>query len=385
MVIRFLVGLIFVLPGSLVSAQTEEFVQEQPTIVSAEIVEILDTGQEDILQLGIEDADTQLLRAVLLEGERKGESVEFENNYITVQPGDKVFLRESKEYVGDGYVYGMVEIERSKGLLWLFLLFAVVIIGFGGMQGVRSLLSLAASILIILYLLVPSLASGYPPILTSIGIATLILFGAIFITHGFNKRSLAAFLGTVIAITITGILAWISVDGIQLTGFGSDESVYLNLNTGGSLDFAGLLLGAIIIGVLGVLDDIAITQVAVVRELLRMRREHDNKESLREIYTRALRVGREHVAALVNTLVLAYTGAALPLLLWVSTASTNVLLEINREVFAAEIVRTLIGSIGLVMTVPITTAIALFLMKEYSKEELSGNGQPAGCAHVHDH
>ena len=339
--------------------------QDDIAVLQAEVLEVLGVEEKELTQLGL-TVDEQTLRIEFLEGDQQGEVVTITNDYIAVEAGDKIFVRRQPNYAGDGFNYGIIEIKRSRTLWWLFGLFALVIVGFGGWQGVRSLLSLAASLFIILYLLVPALVSGFPPILTSIGIAMLVLFGAIFITHGFNKRSLAAFLGSVIAIAVTGVLAWFFVDGAKLTGFGSDESIYLNINTEGTLNFAGLLLGAIIIGVLGVLDDIAITQVAVVQELLRMRQKH----TLKDIYLRALRVGREHVAALVNTLVLAYTGAALPLLLWVSSASTNIGLEINREVFAVEIVRTLIGSIGLVLTVPLTTALAIWLLRDDPGESI---------------
>lgn len=361
---------------------TEPFLPPaEAVILEAEVVRVIGTRDETIPQLGL-DVETQTIDIQLLEGDDIGDTIQIDNDYIQVEEGDRIFVRRAQNFEGDGYIYGIIEVKRTSALWWLFALFVIVIISFGGWQGVRSLLSLAASLFIILYLLVPALVSGYPPVLTSIGIAVLVLFGAIFITHGFNRRSLAAFVGTIIAISITGFLAWVSVDFVTLTGFGSDESIYLNINTEGTLNFAGLLLGAIIIGVLGVLDDIAITQVAVVQELLKLRAESEKKTSLRDIYTRAMRVGREHVAALVNTLVLAYTGAALPLLLWVSSASTNFMLEANREIFAAEIVRTLIGSIGLIMTVPITTAIAVWLLKDRTKEELDA-GEMHACAHGH--
>jgi len=379
--IRILIGFILLFPFFIYAQEEVVLPQETIEIVQARVLEVLGTRDESIPQLGLE-VETQTLSVEILEGDQIGDVIQLDNDYIPVVAGETVFIRRAPDFSGEGYIYGIIEVKRTGALWWLLGLFVVTIIGFGGKQGVRSLLSLAASLFIILYLLVPALVSGYPPVVTSIGIAILVLFGAIFVTHGFNKRSLAAFLGTVIAISITGLLAWFSVSGVKLTGFGSDESIYLNINTEGTLDFAGLLLGAIIIGVLGVLDDIAITQVAVVRELLRIRAESDKKTSLRDIYTRALRVGREHVAALVNTLVLAYTGAALPLLLWVSSASTNFLLEANREVFAAEIVRTLIGSIGLILTVPITTAIAVWLLQDTSAEELE-EGENHACAHVH--
>src|SRR5690606_3399131 len=139
------------------------------------------------------------------------------------------------------------------------ILFALVVIIFSGKQGLRSIISLAGSFFVILYVLVPSLLKGYPPVLTSIVIAAVILFLAIYLTHGFNRESSVAFVGTVMSVILTGILAYAGVTFARLSGFASDGAVYLNFNTGGTLDLAGLLLGGIMIGVLGVLDDIAIT------------------------------------------------------------------------------------------------------------------------------
>ncbi len=369
--IRAVILAFFLLSPALLSAQGTE----QPRILEAVVVRVVAQGEKELEQLDLTVESQTLDIKVLGEGVPE-ELVRIENDYVPVAEGQHIFVRENVNTVDGEVVYGIIEVKRTGALWWLFLLFAAVIIGFGGWQGVRSLISLAASLFIILYLLVPALTAGLPPILTSIGVAFLVMFGAVFFTHGFNRRSLAAFLGSMVAIIATGLLAWLSVEWTMLTGFGSDESIFLNMNTGGTLDFSGLLLGAIIIGILGVLDDIAITQVAVVAELLALR----TTQSYRDIFWRAIRVGREHVAALVNTLVLAYAGAALPLLLWISTASTNFYLEANREIFAAEIVRTLVGSIGLVLTVPLTTLLAVYLLRSLSHEELERIG-----GHGHHH
>lgn len=342
------------------AAQTTE-----PIIYEGLVLRVVDLGERELPQLGV-TTHSQELQVKLLGENAPDEMITLQNDYIQVSEGDRIFVRSTFNEFTNQTDYGIVEVKRSNALLFLFALFALVIIGFGGWQGVRSLLSLGASLFIILYLMVPALASGAPPILTSVGIAFLVMFGAVFFTHGFNYKSLAAFVGAIVAVFFTGLLAWVMVDVAMLTGFSSDESVYLNINTGGTLNFAGLLLGGIIIGILGVLDDIAITQVAVTSELLARR----GKESHKSIFMSAMRVGREHVAALVNTLVLAYTGAALPLLLWVASAGSDYMVAINQEVFTVEIVRALVGSIGLVMTVPLTTALAMYLLRNRSHEEL---------------
>src|SRR5690606_32774822 len=173
-------------------------------------------------------------------------------------------------------------------------------------------------------------------------------------THGFSPLSVIAFGGTIGAVLVTSVVAWWFVEMLRLTGYGSDASVYLTFATNGELDLVGLLLGSIIIGVLGVLDDISITQASVVREL----KAANSALPAIELYRRAIKVGRDHVGSLVNTLALAYVGAALPLVLLFSTSDAPLFFTLNQEVVAAELARILIGSIGLILTVPLTTGLA---------------------------
>ena len=327
------------------------------------MIQITDTKTEILFPSSVESI-TQTLKAELLEGPNKGSVVTFDNDYIQLKEGQKFFINYFISSEEDTY-YSVYEVDRRASIIGLMILFVMVIIVFSGKQGVRSLVALAGSILVILYVLVPTLISGFSPVLISIIVAIAILFFAIFFTHGFNKPSAVAFGGTVSAVVLTGLLAMLSIHLSHLTGFASDESVYLNFNTDGQLDFVGLLLAAIIIGAIGVLDDVAITQVAVVRELYATDR---NLEKWR-VYKKAMRVGREHVSALINTLVLAYTGAALPLLLLFSQSENAFGSIINREIFATEIVRTMVGSIGLVLAVPITTLLAVYMLEKYKDKE----------------
>lgn len=176
---------------------------------------------------------------------------------------------------------------------------------------------------------------------------------------------------------ITGLLAQVSVTLGHITGFASHEAVYLNFNTGGTLDFAGLFLAGIMIGMLGVLDDISITQVAVVRELYGVAPHLSQKE----LFASAIRVGKEHVGALVNTLVLAYVGVALPSILYFATSYTSIGQMINMEIFASEIIRTIIGSIGLILTVPITTILAVYFLKDFKGKKLTLDEMEHGHSH----
>lgn len=305
-----------------------------------------------------------------LDGPKKGERVIFESDFPNISKGRNIYMNYLVDINGVER-YAITNIDRQNQVYFFIGLFMFAVILLGGKQGVRSLVSLAASFLAIFYILLPGLLHGWNPLLTSIVVASTILFFAIFFTHGFNRESLVAYTGTMISVFLTSILAIVAVKMTSLSGFSADESVYLNFNTGGTLDFTGLLLGAVIIGVLGVLDDIAVTQAAIVSELY----DTNKNMSRMEVYKRAMRVGREHVGALVNTLVLAYTGAALPLLLLLKTHQYSFTTAINMEIFTTEIIRTIIGSIGLIVTVPIVTLLAVYFLKGYVSK----------CSHSHGH
>lgn len=345
----------FLMIAQPVAAQTVH--EDVQATWKAQVIEIVSERREIISAEGAEQA-IQELSVEILDGDQAGERVTVTNDFIPLHVGDRFFLNYFRSVGGGTEYYAVGEVDRSWALLIFFGLFVAAVLIFGGFHGLRALGALAASFFMILYVLLPSLLAGWPPILTSIGVSIGILAFAMSLTHGINRQSIAAFLGTMIAVSLTGVLAWAGVFFARLSGFASEEAIYLNISTSGVLDFRGLLFGAIIIAVVGLLDDIAITQATAVDEL----RKHVS--SAREIYTKAMRIGREHVGALVNTLALAYAGTSLPLLLLFSTSELAPSFILNRELFATEIIRTVVGSIGLILTVPITTLIAIALLRK---------------------
>lgn len=341
------------------STQAQELHQDLQGIWRAEVQKVI---KEEIIEIpGTETkAQVQTIEAKILEGERSGDIVTLQNDYIPLKAGDEFYLNYLITVEGTE-IFSVRDVNRIPVLAWIVLLFFVAVILLAGWQGVRSLIGLLGTLFVIVFVLLPLLLKGYPPVLTSTLIAVAVLFIAIYLTHGFNRESTVAFLGTVLAVSLTSVLAFFAVGMARMTGFSSDEAVFLNFATYGKLDFSGLLLGGIIVGVLGVLDDIAITQAAVVSELYGSAPGISKKEA----YGRALRVGKEHAGALVNTLALAYTGAALPLLLLFSASEANFLMTINQEIVATEIIRTIVGSIGLILAIPLTTILAIFALDKY--------------------
>lgn len=348
--------------------------EELQAIVPAKVEAILGERTERIM--GTEASTmVQTVSARLLEGERQDEVITFENDLVTLGKGDRIFLSHIKDIDGTE-LYLLKDVDRGSGLVFLFMLFVGLLLLFAGWQGARALGSLLLSIIGIVFVLLPALLAGYDPILMSLLISSVILALALFGTHGFNPVSLIAFGGTFATVLATSAIAWWFVNTLRLTGYGSDASVYLTFATRGELDLVGLLLGSIIIGVLGVLDDISITQAAVVREL----RAANASLVPVELYRRAITVGRDHVGSLVNTLALAYVGAALPLVLLFSTSEAPLYFTLNQEVIAAELARILVGSIGLILAVPLTTALAAWW---FGSREVDKDHQ--GHYHHHHH
>ena len=361
-----------------VSAQ--EVHQEFQETVKAEVLEIVEQFERDIMGTGA-STTVQEMRILIEEGEREGEVVKLENDLSVLSVGDKIFVNRLLSIDGTEY-YIFKDVERRGPLLFLIAIFIGLVVWLSGMQGVRAVLSLALSIGAIIFLLIPALLAGYSPALASLVIAGLILSVTLFLPHGFKPRVFITFLGTFGAVFATCIIAWVWVTWMRFTGFGDDSSVYLNFATGGTLDLTGLLLGGIIIGLLGVLDDVSITQASVVQEL----KAANPKFGFKDLYRRALRVGRDHVGSLVNTLALAYVGTSLPLLLLYSYSESPISILINQEILAAEILRIIVGSIGLVLAVPFTTAMAAWYFKDkyVDPNDDMGHSHSHG-ADAHDH
>ncbi len=296
----------------------------------------------------------------------------FENDFTQVKAGDTVYVRHTVGGFGPE-LWSISDPYRLNVLIGLAIAFLALTLLFGGLPGVRGLASLAGSLLLIFYVLLPGIYTGYSPVLLSIGVASLIIIVGSYITHGFNRTTSIAVLGMISTVLVTGLAAYWVVHASQLSGFTSENNVYLNFNTGGTIDMVGLLFGGIMIGLLGVLYDISIGQAIAVEELLDAGRHLTRLE----VYKKGLRIGREHIGALINTLAIAYVGASLPLLLLFKTADTSIAYLINSELFATEIVRILIGSIGLILAVPLTTLLASWL--------LSREGGGGASSHTHSH
>jgi uncharacterized membrane protein len=267
--------------------------------------------------------------------------------------------------------YSFVDFERRSPMLWLALAFAALVIAFGRLRGALSLIGLAASLAVVVLFVIPAILDGTSPLAVAIVGSLAVMLLTISLAHGLGPKSLAAMLGTTLSLVLVAVLALAFTEISHLTGLASEESALLQINEV-EVSFEGLLLAGMVIAALGVLDDVTVSQASTVLAL----RRADPGLGFGELYRRAIDVGRDHVSATVNTLVLAYVGASLPVLLLFGSGELGFVDAVNVELVAQEVVATLVGSIGLIAAVPITTALAARLAP--------ASGQ-AGDEHGHHH
>jgi uncharacterized membrane protein len=273
----------------------------------------------------------------------------------TFRVGQRVKLAEL-EQEGQPTYYNIRDLERTQPMLVLVALFVLAVVAFGGWQGIRSLIGLAVTFAVIIGFIVPAILRGHSPVLVALVGAMAIMLVSLYLSHGLGRKTTAAVIGTALALGLTAALTAGFVAATSLTGLASEEAQNASFQVGG-LSMRGLLLAAIIIGGLGVLDDVTVSQASLVFEL----RRADPTASFRALVRSALAVGRDHIAATVNTLFLAYAGASLPLLVLFTTGGAGFGEVATAEVAAVEVVRTLCGSVGLIAAVPLTTMLAAAL------------------------
>jgi uncharacterized membrane protein len=312
----------------------------------------------------------------ILDGPTEGQSFVLDAISTPVQPfpeGGRIVLSyDPGAEVGQQYTFA--DVERSRPLLLLGLLFGVAVLVLGRLTGFRALIGLGLSLLVLTAFVLPALLAGRNALLVALAGSAVVMFLVLYLAHGVKVQTSIAVLGTLGSLTLTVLLAQLFVGVTALTGLGSDETSLLSATV--DIDLRGLLLAGIVIGSLGVLDDVTVTQAAAVWEL------HLAKPTATagELYRAGLRIGRDHIAATVNTLVLAYVGAALPLLVVYQLAGSGLRNVLTSEVVAQEVVRTLVGSLGIVAAVPLTTGLAaLTVVIDRAGKAPAGRSTEAGA------
>ncbi|MBI3952368.1 MAG: YibE/F family protein [Candidatus Doudnabacteria bacterium] len=326
----------------------------------AEVLEVLRNEEEQLPDGAIYRSQTY--RVKLLSGPESGKEVEIPDNGVMtlnggegLSKGEKVIVyKVSSEVLSEYYI---ADTYRLPSLILIVIFFFLVAVAFARWKGLTSILGLGVTVLVIAKFVVPQIIAGKNPVLISLIAALIIALVSIYLSHGFNKRTSIALVSTLITLGLASILSFAFVSFGKLFGLGSEQAFYLQLGDFPRLNLQGLLLGGIILGVLGVLDDITTSQSAAVEEI----RRAGSQLTLKQLYQRGTSVGREHIASLVNTLFLAYAGASLPMFLFFQADRGQPLWVIlNAEFIAEEIIRTLVGSTALILAVPITTFLASY-------------------------
>lgn len=324
--------------------------------IRAEVIQILESGT---VQLGTIEQEYQIAQVQLLEGEFKGRQVSVDHGSYQVLPkglrldvGDRILVTVGENQEGTLRAY-FIDYIRLTPLLLLFVIFIIASLLVSGWKGLQSLISMGVSFIIIFYFIIPRILGGADPIWTSILGSFLFLAVTQYLVYGWTLKTQVALVAITITMAITGFLAVWFVNLTSLNGFGNENAMFL-MQQGENLNIQNVLIASIIIGTLGVLDDLVISQASIVMEL----HIANPNLSFRERYQAAFNIGRDHIAATVNTLVLAYVGAGLMMFLLFSLNNPDYLLLLNINFIAEEIVRSLVGTLGLFSAVPITNLIA---------------------------
>jgi uncharacterized membrane protein len=296
-----------------------------------------------------------------------------------VHVGDKIRVAEAPPVPGydvpNETDYTLVDFQRGGALLALFGVFALLVLAFSRLRGALSLVGLGASLAVILLFVVPAILNGRPPVAVAVAGSLAVMLVTILLAHGRGPKSIAALLGTTASLLLTALLAVIFTKAARLTGLAGEEAFALRL-ADPDVSLQGLLIAGMVIGALGVLDDVTVSQSSTVLAL----RSANPALGFRELFARAMHVGRDHVSATVNTLVLAYAGASLPVLLIFASGALPIGQALSLEIVSEQVVATLVGSIGLIAAVPATTAVAALLALHTPRAELE-----AAAVHGHVH
>jgi uncharacterized membrane protein len=277
-----------------------------------------------------------------------------------VQAGDDVIVLYTPDSVS-GQQYHIIDHDRSSALWALVIAFALAVVAFGRWKGLRSLVGLGVTFAVVLLFMVPAVLDGSPPILVAVVGSAAIMLVSLYLGHGWNRTTTVAVVGTLASLIVTVLLAEAAVRLTKLNGVLDENTTNLALQY--PIDMSGLLLAGILIGALGVIDDVTVSQAATVDEVAKA----NPKWSPARLYKSGMRVGRDHLTSVVNTLVLAYAGASLPLLVLIAAADRPLGQVLTSQIIATEIVRSVAGTLGLIAAVPITTWLAAHLARRQPK------------------
>ena len=332
------------------------------SVIDAHVVRVVEQGTRAAGAPGLPGQPYQRLEIQLDGGLYRGDVVTLEwggrnalNANGLLGPGDQVLVSQRRD--GDTRQYAIEEVVRLPSLIPLAVLLVVALLVVARWKGLASLAGLAGSVAVFLLAIVPAVQRGEDPLMATLIGSLAVVVVAVFVVHGFNRKSLAALVGTAAALAAVVVLSAASLVLAHITGLGSEEAVFLAVGSGGTIDLHRLVLAGIVVGSLGALVDMGIGQASATMELAAV----DPSLGGRRLYASALNVGRDHIGSLVNTLALAYFGGALPFIVLLSLGNSPLILALNGETVTGSLIAILVASVGLVLSVPVTTGVAVLL------------------------
>ncbi len=354
---------LFALAATLLGSCADWNTGQVSSVIDAHVVRVVSQGNRVVGQPGLPGQPFQTLEVQLDGGLYRGDHVTLEwggqnalNANGLLAAGDRVLVSQRRGD-GDTRQYAIEEVVRLPSLAPFAVILIVALIAVARWRGLASLAGLAGSIAVFLFAIVPAVRRGDDPLVATLAGAVAVLGVTVFVVHGLNRKSLAALIGTATCLFIVVTLAALTLAVAHITGLGSEESVFLAIGSGGRIDLHRLVLAGIIVGSLGALVDMGIGQASATFELAAA---HDEMRGAR-LYASALNVGRDHIGSLINTLALAYFGGSMPLIVLLSLGAVPLSVALNSETIVISILSVLVASIGLVLCVPITTAVAVLL------------------------
>ena len=365
LVLATVVGLVLLWPDGDLEITTPGTDVQRGT---AEVQEIGGTCREDVT--GCRVATVELLSGPGSPG-TADVLLPYGDRVPVVEPGDRIVVSYAAQSP-EGEQYAFQDFDRGRPLLTLTLLFAAGVLVLSRWRGIGALASLAYSLVLIAMFTLPAIMEGSSPLAVAVVTAAAIMLVTLYLSHGFDVRSTVAMLGTLVSLMVIGGIGWVFTGVGHFTGVVDEGSQYIS-SIAAQVDLHGLLLAGLVIGALGVLDDVTVTQTWAVWELA----DVDPDASTRSLFVRAMRIGRSHVASTVNTLVLAYVGATLPLMLVFSALDLPFGIAVSQEVVAQEVVRGLVGGLGIIAAVPVTTAIAALVAGRLVRERRTASAGPS--------
>ena len=356
-------GLVSALAAGLLTACTDWNRAEGGSVLDAHVVRVIESGDRNTAPTGVRQP-FQLLEIQLDSGLSRGDVVIVEwggrralnaGGFLT--PGDRVLVAETRE--GPERRYAIEEIVRLPGLLPFALFLVAALVAVARLKGLAALAGLASSVAVFLLAIVPALQRGGDPLFPTLAGAAAVVTVSVFVVHGVNWKSLAALLGTYAGLVVVATIGVMGVASLRITGLGSEDQIFLAIGTDGRIDMQRLVLSGVIVGSLGALVDMCVGQASATMELAAA---HQRIEG-RALFRSALNVGQDHIGSLVNTLALAYFGGAMPLIMLLSLGFQPLSVALNSEAIIESMLTVLAASVGLVLCVPITTAIAVFFVQ----------------------